>query len=175
MERLLLMDERNYDPALPEIRRTAVRGIIRRGEGLLFIRSSRGELKLPGGGKEGNESDLDTLIREVREETGARVISGSVRPFGYIEEKRLSVKEPMIWHQFSMLYFCDVEDDLGETDYSESERSQGFRRVVCTVDEAIEQNRRMLESEGVKAWNRREYNTLLLIKKYFDDHICTKE
>ena len=175
MERLLLMDERNYDPALPEIRRMAVRGIIRRGEGLLFIQSSRGELKLPGGGKEGNESDLDTLIREVREETGARVIPGSVRPFGYIEEKRLSIKEPMIWHQFSMLYFCDAEDDLGETDYSESEKALGMQRVVCTVDEAIERNRRMLESEGVKAWNKREYNTLLLIKEYFDDHICTKE
>ena len=73
MERLLLMDEKNYAHDLPEICRTAVRGIISLDGRLLFIKSKYGEVKLPGGGREEGESDLDTLIREVREETGFEV------------------------------------------------------------------------------------------------------
>ncbi len=164
---MLLMDEGNYDHELPEIKRVAVRGIIETGGGLLFIMSARGELKLPGGGKEGSETDLDTLIREVREETGGEVIPESVREFGYIEEKRKSVKEEMIWHQISRLYFCSIREGFGETDYSESEKRLGMRRHICTAKEAIGINLKMLDREGVQAWNKREYNTLLLIEEYY--------
>ena len=167
MERLLLMDEKNYAPDLPEICRTAVRGIISLDGRLLFIKSKYGEVKLPGGGREEGESDLDTLIREVREETGFEVIPESAAPFGYIEEKRLSTNEPMIWHQFSRLYFCKVRNEQGSTKFTESELRQGMHFVTMTIDEAIAVNRRMLDSEGERAWNRREYNTLLLIKEHF--------
>ena len=168
MERILLMDEKNYDPSLPEIRRTAVRGIISCGGKMLFIKSRYGEVKLPGGGQEEGESDLDTLVREVREETGFEVIRGSARPFGYIEEKRLSVNEPMIWHQFSRLYFCEVCGEQGRTEYSEGEKRNGMHFVTMTLGEAIENNRRMLDTEGEQAWNRREYNTLILIREYYN-------
>ena len=99
MEKILVMDAENYDPDLDEILRVAVRGIIFVDGKLLLINSSFGELKFPGGGKEGEESDEETLIRETLEETGYRVIPETIRPFGEVEEKRLSVHEPMIWHQ----------------------------------------------------------------------------
>lgn len=166
MKTLLVMDEHNYDPTLEEIRRVAVRGIIFIDGRLLLIRSCFGELKLPGGGQEAGESDLDTLVRETLEETGYRVIPESVQEFGEVEEKRMSVRENMIWHQFNRYYFCRVLSAQEDCSYSESEKEYGFRQVLHTLDEAIGINEEMLAAEGRQAWNQREYKVLLLIKEH---------
>ena len=96
MEKVLVMDEHNYDDNLEEICRVSIRGIIFVNGKLLMIESFLGEVKLPGGGLEEGEDDYQTLIREVKEETGYDVIPESIKPFGEIEEKRLSVHEPKI-------------------------------------------------------------------------------
>lgn len=166
MKRLLLMDARDYDPGLPEIRRVAVRGIIRAQEKMLFTQDAFGVLKLPGGGQEPGEDDLETLIREVAEETGYRVIPSSAVPFGYIEEKRKSRHENMIWHQFNRLYFCRVEAEQGTCRYSENEKRRGMHFVAYTLEEAIAVNEKTLTAEGRQAWNQREYNSLLLIREH---------
>ena len=88
MKRLLLLDAKDYGENTDEFVRTAVRGIVFIGDRLLLIEDNKGEVKLPGGGQEAGESDADTLIREIREETGCVVIPETIRPFGYIEEKR---------------------------------------------------------------------------------------
>ena len=111
---------------------------------------------------------METLIREVREETGCTVIPETVRPFGYIEEKRRSFHEDGIWHQFSRLYFCDVTDERSDTEYSENEKKYGMRFRMYTIDEAIAKNRAMLDQIGALAWNQREYRTLLLIRAYME-------
>ena len=113
METILIMDEKNYSLDMEEIRRVAVRGIIFIYGKLLMIENTFGEVKLPGGGIDCGEDDHEALIREVKEETGYTVILETRVPFGEIEEKRLSVHEPMIWHQISRLYFCDVYPDKG--------------------------------------------------------------
>lgn len=169
MKRLLLLDAQNYGADLPEIRRAAVRGIVQR-EGKLLLNESRfGELKLPGGGQEDGEGDRETLLREVREETGYAVDPGSLRPFGYIEEKRRSLREPTIWHQLSRIYFCRVAGEQGECALTESEKKRGFRPGWYALDAAIAQSRRVLDREGVQPWNRRELETLLLIEKRLRD------
>lgn len=168
MERLLYLDGENYTDDLPEIVRTAVRGIIFVDGKLLLIEDDKNEVKLPGGGREEGEADIETLIREVREETGCTVIPETVRPFGYIEEKRRSFHEDCIWHQFSRLYFCDVTDERGDTEYSENEKKHGMRFRMYAIDEAIAKNRAMLGRIGALAWNQREYRTLLLIKAHME-------
>ncbi len=87
-----------------------------------MIEDSFGEVKLPGGGMEENEDDRQALVREVKEETGFDVIEDTTRPFGEIEEKRLSVHKPMICHQLSRLYFCDVCPEQGECGFTENEK-----------------------------------------------------
>lgn len=166
MERLLFLDGENYTDDMPEIVRVAVRGIIISDGKLLLIEDDKNEVKLPGGGQEEGETDIDTLIREVREETGYSVMAETVRPFGYIEEKRKSFYEDQTWHQFSRLYFCDVAGECGDTEYSENEKKHGMRLRMYTIDEAIAKNRAMLNNVGELAWNQREYRTLLLIKEY---------
>lgn len=168
MEKILVMDEHNYDENLEEIYRISVRGIIFVGGKLLMIESSFGEVKLPGGGMDPGEDEYQTLVREVKEETGYDVIPESIKPFGEIEEKRLAVYEPMIWHQINRLYFCDVYAEQGECEYSENEKEEGFHQVFYTIEEALEKNERMLEKEGLQAWNQREYKTLLLIRDYLE-------
>jgi len=175
VERLLLLDGENYAEDMPEIVRIAVRGIILTDGKLLLIEDNKDEVKLPGGGREEGESDIETLIREVREETGRTVITETVRPFGYIEEKRESFDENKIWHQFSRLYFCEVSDDRGDTDYSESEKKHGMRFGFYTVEEAIAKNRAMLNKIGELAWNQREYQTLLLIKAHLEKETDGRE
>ncbi len=168
MEKILVMDEKNYEPEMEEICRVAVRGVIFIDGKLLMIENNFGEAKLPGGGIEDGEDEYQALLREVKEETGYDVIFESIKPFGEIEEKRLSTQEPMIWHQISRLYFCDVNSVQGRCNYTENEKKHGFRQVLYTLDEAIAKNEKMLEKEGRQAWNQREYKTLLLIRDAVD-------
>ena len=154
---------------------------------LLIKHVNSGHWSFPKGHVEGTETEIETAKREIKEETGYEVIPESVKPFGEIEEKRLSVKEPRIWHQINRLYFCDVYPGQGQCGYSENERKYGFHQVFYTIDEALEKNKKMLEhglenplptcavaksSSGMpedkarNAWTRREYETLLLIKSW---------
>ncbi len=168
MTRLLTLDEHNYDPDMAEICRIAVRGIIFIDGKLLLIQSGSGDLKLPGGGQEKGENDVDTLIRETLEETGYHVIPESIQEFGDVEEKRLSVCGKMIWHQYNRYYFCQVLHSPEECCYSECEKEHGFRQVLYTLEEAIQINKDMLEADEQQAWNQREYNVLRLIRKHMN-------
>ena len=169
MKQLLVLDERNYDPSLPEIRRTGIRGIIFQGDQLLMIRSSFGEVKFPGGGQESGETDEATLLREVLEETGFHVLPESIRPFGQVEEKRLSVHEPMIWHQINRYYFCHITGRQEATHFTENEQKYGMQQVWVTLEEAIAINREMMQREGRRAWNQRELRVLELLKAWRDE------
>lgn len=163
MQTILLLDEKNYDETLPEIRRTAVRGIIFRQDQLLLVRSSFGEVKLPGGGQEQGEDDAATLIREVLEETGFQVQPDSIRPFGQVVEKRLSRHEPMIWHQINRYYFCRIAGVQQACQYSENEQRYGMRQVWLPLEEAIRVNRQMVLREGCNPWNQRELRVLEML------------
>lgn len=171
MKQLLVMDADNYDGVTEEIYRVSVRGIIFVDGKLLMIEDSFDEVKLPGGGMDEGETEEQTLIREVKEETGFGVIPDSIRPFGEIVEKRLSLHEPKIWHQVNRLYFCDVHPEQGECSFTANERSYGFRQVFYTLEEAIAKNERMLAAEGMKAWNQREYRTLLLLREHLSNEV----
>ena len=174
MKKILIMDEKNYSLDMDEIIREAVRAVIFLNGKLLMIENDFGETKLPGGGIEKGENEYQALMREVKEETGYDVIYESIRPFGEIEEKRLSTHEPKIWHQISRLYFCDVKHTKGRCNYTENEKQYGFHQVTYSLDEAISKNEKMLGKEGRQAWNEREYRTLLLIRDAVKDNIMSK-
>lgn len=166
MEKILILDAKNYSPDLDEIYRVAVRGIIFLDGKLLMVENVFGEVKLPGGGIETGEDDVQALAREVKEETGYDVILETMVPLGEVEEKRLSVHEPKIWHQINRLYFCDVYPQKGLCGYTRSEKKYGCRQVLYTLEEAIEKDRELFEKDGRPIAHQREYKTLLLIQEY---------
>lgn len=85
MRTLFCLDMKNYDPAWPRIIRPSVRAIILAGDRLLMVHSLRYDYyKFPGGGMEKGESQIETLIRETREEAGVQVIPGSVEEYGVV-------------------------------------------------------------------------------------------
>ena len=170
MKRILTIDEKNYDPKLPELRREAVRGIIFIDSKMLLVESGFGEVKLPGGGVEDGEDDLQALTREVREETGYTLLPESVKPFGEILERRMSTHEEMIWNQLSRIYTCSVSSQRGKCHFTANEQKYGFRCICLSLDEAIQKNHEMLAREGTLPWNQREYQTLLIIKKTLTSH-----
>ena len=149
MKPLFDLDLRDYDPTLPELYRVAVRGIVFADGKLLVVRTADGLFKLPGGGQEPGETDRDTLLREVEEETGYRVDPLSVRPFGRVEEKRLSAEKDRLFHQVNHYYCCQVTGEQGACRYTQSEQNLGFRPLWVTLEEAA-------AARPLDGWSRRE-------------------
>jgi len=167
MKQLLVLDAKDYAEDMEEIVRVGIRSIVFRDEKILLLNNTYGELKFPGGGQEKNETDIETLIRETLEETGYTVDPSTVAEFGEVIEKRLSVKEPMIWHQFNRYYFCDIKDTPQQPlKLTPHEIRLNFAPIWISLDDAIKMNEEMLAREGKKSFNQREYETLKLIKAY---------
>lgn len=61
MERLLLLDAKDYDDDKDVWARIAVRGIVFIGDKLLLLNDNKGEVSLPGGGQDEGESDAEPL------------------------------------------------------------------------------------------------------------------
>lgn len=163
MKKLKVMDAKNYDDAIGEIYRVAVRAIVCVNGKLLLIQSKRGEIKLPGGGQEPGETDIDTLIRETLEETGYHVIPSSIREYGEVEEKRRS-SEGMLWHQINRYYFCDVEEEQDHCNYTEKEKSKGFQQVWYSLEDILSMMEVVLKKEAKEVWSQREYVVLKMIQ-----------
>ena len=85
MRELFVLDKKNYDPNGSVGRRPSVRGIIIRDGRIAMMHSKKYDYyKLPGGGIEAGETLEETLIREVREESGLVVKPETIKEFGYV-------------------------------------------------------------------------------------------
>jgi len=80
--------------------RITARGILRNQQGLYAVMYAQdfSLYSLPGGGKEEGEDLLDTLQRELLEETGCRC--DWIEPLGYVEENRAHQDYATISHYF---------------------------------------------------------------------------
>jgi ADP-ribose pyrophosphatase YjhB (NUDIX family) len=93
--------------------------------------SKHGYHKLPGGGLEPGEDIPTALKREVMEETGCNLEIND--PIGAsIEYKAQQGKV-----QVSYCFFAEVAGDSQEPDFTEKEKSDGFRLMWVDIDEAI--------------------------------------
>ena len=130
MKRLLTLDLKNYTDDMPVLEKHTVRAVILRGGKMAMQCSGKGEYKIPGGGVEGSESHTDTLLREVREETGLLVKHESITPIGEILELREDVFDKGVKYVcHSYFYFCEVRDEVVETQMTPSEIAKGFHPV----------------------------------------------
>lgn len=141
MKRLLTLDEKNYNDALPVYERFNVRGVIFKAGKLAMERSRVGEYKFPGGGVDPGEAWEEALRREVMEETGLVIRPESIRPLGEIYEKRLDIyTKDSIYLCHSLYYACEVEEQTVAPHRTESEIRQGYVLHWAEPEEVLNAN-----------------------------------
>ena len=86
MKKLFTIDLKDYNPDAKKFYRPSVRGIILDDNNNVAMIYSQNfhYYKFPGGGIEENETHLDTLAREIKEETGMTLIPESAKEFGEV-------------------------------------------------------------------------------------------
>ncbi len=144
MKLLFKIDKKDYDPNGTTFVRPSVRGIIRKNNKIIMVRSGAyGYYKFPGGGIDKGETHIDTLIREVREEVGMIVIPQTIKEFGYVQRiQKGDIEE--IFIQDNFYYQCEVEDVLVPQQLDEYEDEENFEMVEISIVEAIEENQKAL-------------------------------
>ncbi len=146
MRLLFEIDKQDYIPGGTVGRRPSVRGIIVRQGKIAMIRSLRDDYcKLPGGGIDGDETHAETLIREVHEESGLRVIPESIREWGFVRRIQKGWHED-IFIQENYYYFCDAEDTADAQSLDAYEAAAQFTPEWVTPAQAIAVNERARSS-----------------------------
>lgn len=141
MKVLAIFDSKNYDNTTSVFEKYNPRAIIMRDGKLAMQRSRNGIYKIPGGGREGDESFLDTLVREVSEETGLVVKASEVYELGEITEIRQDIfDETVKYICHSLFYFCEIEDEQRELNLTASEKEKGFYVEWATPQEIYDNN-----------------------------------
>ena len=144
MKQLFTIDLKDYNPNSKKFYRPSVRGIIINNDGkVAMIYSQKSHFyKFPGGGIEGNETHLETLAREIKEETGMSLIPESVKVFGEVLKIQNGDEsgENIIHIQQNYYYTCKVEDEIGEQNLEDGEKALDFVLKFVSIEEAIATN-----------------------------------
>lgn len=158
---------REVDITGKTLHRNAVRGIIVQNIQLLMIYSPKnGDYKFPGGGVDRGESCEDALIREIREECGAKV-AYIEREFGCVVEYDKAVEpEYDVFKMTSRYYVCHVEEPFGEQNLDDYEDDLGFEPVWVGIDKAIRTNKVVMSSpcKQPPRWTKRDTFVLEQVK-----------
>ncbi len=141
MRTLFEIDKKDYKENGTVGIRPSIRGIIVRGGKLAMIHSLKYDYyKFPGGGAEEGEGQIDTLIREVKEESGLSVLRRSVRAYGMVHRVQKGKVED-IFVQDNYYYLCDVEDEIGAQELDAYEAEEEFVPELVSARHALEVNR----------------------------------
>lgn len=132
-------------------KRTAVRGVIHYQNKLLMVRTNEGDYKFPGGGMEEGETDKETLLREIKEETGYTDIHIGLQ-IGKAFEQNIDTEDPSQYFQMESRYYeCWLmSDHRAESAMDGYEEKLGFAPEFVTVEEAYRSNRKLLDREQKK-------------------------
>jgi 8-oxo-dGTP pyrophosphatase MutT (NUDIX family) len=107
--------------------------------GKILSTRSKGRIKfyIPGGKRENNETDEETLIREIREELNVSIISATINYFGTFKAQADSHKAGVIVKM--TCYMADFEGNLEPCSEIEEIKWLSFadRENVSKVDKLI--------------------------------------
>ena len=125
MKTLFEIDLQDYDEKAPRFERPSVRGIILKDEKIALVHSLKYDYyKFPGGGCKKDENHIETLVREVKEETGLVVNPNTIEEFGMVHRiQKGDFGDTFVQDNF--YYVCQVEDDIQNqqlADYEDEER-----------------------------------------------------
>jgi ADP-ribose pyrophosphatase len=148
--------------------REAVRGIVIKDDRILMIYSERdGDYKFPGGGVNEGETFEETLLREVKEESGASV-TGIIGEFGKVIEYDKPQEPGFDLFKMTSYYFlCEVGNEFEGQALDPYEAEAGFIPVWIGIADAIEKNNELMQkstNEEIPRWTPRETYILELVK-----------
>ena len=134
----------NYDnPALGKFSekwpREASRGVVKFPDGdiLIFLKEKIDQYKLPGGGKEDDETPEETFVREVREETG----------YGIKNIRKLGITKG--YTQMSYIFVAEPDGEAEEFRPDEDEIKQGAKCLKMNPEEVLSKMKKFIdEREG---------------------------
>lgn len=165
MRLLFEIDTKDYNPNGVKFIRPSVRSIIIHEGKIAMIHSIKYDYyKFPGGGIEENESKIDALIRETKEESGLVVIPESIREYGYVHRVQKGDKEDM-FIQDNYYYFCTVEKTIRPQKLDDYEYEEKFTLEFVDPISAIEANRNSYHGPKDKNMLEREARVLELLVK----------
>ncbi len=144
MRTLFVMDSKDYDPDGRALVRPSVRGIILRDGKVAMVHSIKYDYyKFPGGGMDPGESCLDTLVREVLEESGLQVLSQTVQEFGLVPRTEKSDRPEVydLFVQDNYYYLCQVSDTVCAQKLDDYEEEEHFTLEWVSPEKAIDDNR----------------------------------
>ncbi|MCK5835602.1 MAG: NUDIX domain-containing protein [Lentisphaeria bacterium] len=148
--------------------RTAARAIVIDGEDLLLLYTKRyDDYSFPGGGVDPGEDITMGMIRELKEETGAKNIE-VIAEFGIYEEiKPFWKNEYDLIHMTSHFYICDILKELGASNLEDYEIKNGMEAKWVNIYEAINHNRAVIKAqpESIGIYIDRELYMLEVVAK----------
>ena len=159
----LTVDLKDYRENGTVYHRTAVRGIIRKGETLLLIAGKYGDCKFPGGGVEAGESLEEALAREIREETGFELNPDSLQKWGEVTERRKGLTADMT-EMVSHYFFCELTGTAQiQQKLDPYEKEYEYAPVWLSLEEAIGNNTLALGQQEVP-WVERDLEVLKCLR-----------
>ena len=143
MRLLFEIDLKDYDKNGKAFIRPSARAIIIKDNKVYMVHSLVYDYyKFPGGGIEKNESNIDALIRETKEEEGLLVIKDSIKEYGYVHRVK-KAKDPGFskFIQDNFYYICNVENNILEQQLDDYENFEKFTLELVDPKIAIDINR----------------------------------
>lgn len=151
--------------------RNTVRAVVLNEKNEVYMLYSKlyDDYTFPGGGIKDDETHIEALKREIKEEVGAQTLK-VIEPLGFVEEFRYGINSTNnIYKQISYYYICEFEN-IKTPKYIGREKNQGLEMRWVKIDDAIKYNelinkkRDTLENKGFKTVLIRENNVLKYIK-----------
>ena len=140
MKILATFDARDYEGTTGIYEKYSIRAIIVRDGRLAMQCSREGEYKIPGGGQELGENYEQTLIREVKEETGLYVRPESICELGEIIELHRDIFEPDKSLSAILFFLLRCSGQAGATSLTPSEIAKGYQLKWATPEEVYHRN-----------------------------------
>jgi len=172
MKLLFEIDKKNYDNNGKAFVRPSARAIIIKDNKIYMVHSLLYDYyKFPGGGIEKDESSIDAVIRETKEEAGLIIIKDSIKEYGYVHRKHKSIDPNYeIFDQYNYYYLCDVENNILKQNLDDYEKEEKYTLELIDPKIAINVNRNNNHGSTDLGMLEREAKVLeLLIKDgYFN-------
>lgn len=165
MKILKIYDIKDYDSLSPRLVRNSVKAIIIMEGKIAMMYFKKHKLyDFPGGGIEDGETNIEALIREIKEETGLIIKPLSVREFGKYVVIHKDNSTDGINEKHFHYYLCNVEDIRTEPRLTEEEIKNELQFKFVDIDEAIAANELNMHIQREVLWAEGPTYILKLVK-----------